>query len=96
MRRSKTKPFGELLQDYLNAIDVHNTRGEAQILNLWPEVVGGAVARRTKEMYIKNQILFVQMNSSVARSELMMIREGLLKALNERVGKKVIYDIVFR
>ena len=96
MRRSVTKPFGELLHDYLDAIDVHKTRKQAKLINSWPEVVGLAVAKRTAGMYIKNRVLFVQMNSSIARSELLMIREGILKALNDRVGMKLIDDIVIR
>lgn len=96
MRRSNTQPLSLLVQEFLNSIDRFNLRKEAILINAWPEVVGLAVAKRTEKLYIKNRVLFVIMNSSVARSELHMIREGLIKALNEHVGKKIIDDIVIR
>ena len=96
MRRSKTQSFGELLQEYLDAIDVHHKRREAKVITAWPEVVGQAVMNRTAGLEIRRRVLYVSMNSSVARSELVMIREGLLKALNDKAGAKVIDDIVIR
>ena len=54
------------------------------------------MARVTKNIYIKDRTLFVQLGSSVVRSELMMIRDEIMKRLNERAGKDVIDKIVLR
>jgi hypothetical protein len=40
--------------------------------------------------------LYVHLNSSVARNELLMLKEALKEKLNERAGKEVIKDIVLR
>jgi len=66
------------------------------LLNAWPEVVGNAIAHRTSRMEIKKRVLYVYMNSSVARSEIMAIRHSIVKALNEKAGKKIIEDIIVR
>ena len=60
------------------------------------QVLGAAVNSYTKELYIKNQALYVQLNSSVLRQELMMNRKILVRRLNDYVGAQVIADIVFR
>jgi hypothetical protein len=58
--------------------------------------VGIAVAKKTDRLFIKNKVLFVYLNSSIVRSELLRIREGLIKALNDQAGIKLIEDIVLR
>lgn len=55
-----------------------------------------AIARYTTNIYIKNQVLFVHLSSSVLRQELMMSRQLLIRNLNSQVGAQVIVNIIFR
>lgn len=57
---------------------------------------GEAIARYTTNIYIKNQVLFVHLSSSVLRQELMMSRQLLIRNLNSQVGAQVIVNIIFR
>jgi predicted nucleic acid-binding Zn ribbon protein len=66
------------------------------LISSWEEIVGKAISSRTSRVYIKDHILYVNLNSSVARNELMMLKEALREKLNERAGKEVIKDIVLR
>ena len=50
----------------------------------------------TTNLFIKNQVLYVSLSSSVIRQELMMGREMLIRNLNAQVGSQVIVNIVFR
>ena len=43
-----------------------------------------------------HHILYVHLSSSVARNELMMLREALREKLNEKSGKELIREIVLR
>jgi predicted nucleic acid-binding Zn ribbon protein len=67
-----------------------------QLMDAWEEVVGSAVKRFTKKLYVKDKVLFVSMTSSVARQELQMRRAVLLEKLNNKIGLEVIKDIIFR
>jgi hypothetical protein len=96
MRKSNTQPLGEIIHEYLKALDIDNKLQEVRLIDSWPEVVGVTIANRTARLYVKNRVLFVYMNSSVARSELLRIRTGLVKGLNDRAGVKVIEDIIIR
>ena len=60
------------------------------------DVVGPVITRYTTNLFIKNQILYVSLSSSVIRQELMMGREMLIRNLNAQVGSQVIVNIVFR
>lgn len=96
MRKSNTQPLGEVIHDYLKALDIDKKLQDVRLIDSWPEVVGIAIAKKTARLYIKNRVLFVYLNSSIVRSELLRIREGLVKALNDKAGTKVINEIVIR
>ena len=96
MRKSNTQPLGDVIRDYLRALDIDKKLLEVRLMETWPNVVGIAVAKRTDKLYIQNKVLFVHLNSSIVRSELLRIRESLPKALNERVGAIIINEVVIR
>ncbi len=96
MRRSKTISLAEAMKDYLKEMNLEGKLLEVSILNSWEEVVGKAISSRTSKVYIKDQILYVKLSSSVARNELLMLREALREKLNEKAGREVIKEIVLR
>lgn len=96
MRRSKTQKIEEVIKQYLKDSKLDVKLKEVQLVNSWEKVIGKTVARATTNIYIRNQVLFVHIRSSVIRNELMMVRDGLIRALNNEVEAKVIRDIVIR
>ncbi len=96
MRRSKTISLAEALKDYVKVMNLEGKLNEVGLINSWEDIVGKAISSRTSKMYIKDQILYVHLNSSVVRNELLMLRQALIEKLNENAGSEVIKDIVFR
>ena len=96
MRRSKTISIAEAMKDYIREMRLEDKLMEVNLVNSWEEMVGKAIASRTLKVYIKDQVLYIRLNSSVARNELMMLREALREKLNEKAGKELIREIVLR
>lgn len=96
MKRNQAKSIGELIQYYLRQESLESPLNEVRLIKAWPEVLGPVINSYTKELFIKNQTLYVHLSSAVLRQELMMGRELLVKNLNEKVGAQVITNIVFR
>jgi predicted nucleic acid-binding Zn ribbon protein len=96
MRRSKTISLAEAIQDYIREMKLEQGLNEAGLVSSWEEIVGKAIALRTSKLYIKDHILYVHLNSSVVRNELLMLRQALKEKLNEKAGSEVIKDIVLR
>ena len=96
MRRSKTISIAEAMKDYIREMRLEDKLMEVNLVNSWEEMVGKAIASRTSKVYIKDQVLYIRLNSSVARNELMMLREALREKLNEKAGKELIWEIVLR
>ena len=96
MRRSNTQNINELVSQLLKDLKIDHKLKEVRVINSWNEVLGNNIARATSKIFIKNRVLFVYLNSSVVRNELMMLKSGIIKSLNEKVGEAVIDDIVFK
>ena len=96
MRRSKTISLAEAVKDYIKEMNIGGKLNEVGVINSWEEVVGKAISSRTSKIYIKDHILYVHLNSSVVRNELLMLREALKEKLNEKAGSEVVKDIVLR
>ena len=94
MKRSNSQPLKEVIQEYLDALKMRQKLKEVSLIGKWENLVGRTIARATKDIYIKDKKLFVVLNSSVIRSELTLIKEPLIKRLNEEVNAEVIKDLI--
>ncbi|PWS27055.1 DUF721 domain-containing protein [Pedobacter yonginense] len=93
------KPNDVTLKDaFSKMLDVYRLRrkfDETSILAIWPEIMGTAIANRTTQIYIKDKKLFIRIESSVIKNELVMVRQGIIQKLNEHAGSEVINEMVF-
>lgn len=96
MRKSNTQKLSEALKDFIKESNIETKLDEIQLIKSWEDIVGKTMAKYTKNIYIKDSILFIYLNSSVARHQLMMLRGGLQKALNDRAGKELVKQIVIK
>ena len=96
MRRSKTITIAEAVKDYLREMNLDKKLAETDLLNSWEDIVRKAISSRTSKVYIKDQVLFVHLRSSVVRNELLMVRDALMEKINEKAGRMLIKDIVLR
>ncbi len=96
MKKNNAEPIGNLIQQYLRQESLEAPLNEQRLINSWKKVLGPVVSSYTRNLYIKNQILYVQLSSAPLRQELMMGRELLIRNLNARVGAQVITNIIFR
>ena len=96
MRRNDAEQIGEMIRKFFRQTGLETPLNEYRLVQAWKEVVGPVITRYTSNLYIKNQILYVHLTSSVLRQELMMGRDLLVRNLNEQVGAQVIVNIIFR
>lgn len=96
MRRNKTITIAEAISDFIKEKGFGEKLSETSLINSWEEITGKAISSRTQRIYVKDHVLYVHLTSSVARNELLMLKEAIKSRLNERAGKTVIRDIVFR
>jgi len=62
----------------------------------WKTLLGSGVGEYTRNVYLKRNVLYVQLSSSVLRAELQMNKQNLIDKLNEAAEMDVVKDIVLR
>ncbi len=96
MRYKNEMKLGDAIRAYLNAMGLDKKLKERQLINSWEDVLGKTVSNATVDLKIYNQVLFVSLNSSIVRHQLQMMKKALIDALNDKVGEKIINNIVFK
>lgn len=86
----------EAIQEFLNLYRLDDKLLEQQVIRAWPEVMGKLISNHTKDLYIRNKILYVKLDSAPLRNEMSFAREKICKALNRAVKSDVIRDVVIR
>ena len=60
MKRNNAEQIGELIRHYLRQESLESPLNERRLISAWPEVLGPTIASYTRELYIKNQVLYVR------------------------------------
>lgn len=96
MKTNKTQHISDVLDHYLKKNNIQGGINKTRIMNAWYKVLGTTIEKYTSKLYVSKRTLYVTLSSSLVRSELLMMREKLIKNLNEEVGASIIDDIVIR
>ena len=95
LRSSKEQPIKEIITKFLKAYSLDGKMKEMDIISAWPELMGPAVAHRTKEIHIKNQVLYLSIDSSVMREELLNGKQIIIERINQFAEKEMIKNVWF-
>ena len=96
MKRGSLKSISEIVRETCREEGLETPLNEYRLIQAWGQLLGSSIQNYTKSLFIKNQILYVTLTSSVLRQELMMNRRTLVHRLNEHVKAQVITNIIFR
>ena len=96
MRRSNTQKLSEVLKEYIEQNQLDKKLKEIDVVQNWENLLGKTIALYTKNIYIRNRILYVEISSSVVKNELFMMREEICRRINEDAGQDVVSKIIFK
>ena len=85
-----------MLKEFLQDNKLDTKFKERELIESWEEMVGRAIGRATQKIYIRNGKLYVVLSSSVVRNELHMLRDEIVRKLNERIGEQIITELILR
>ncbi|HPW89951.1 MAG TPA: DUF721 domain-containing protein [Paludibacteraceae bacterium] len=96
-RKEAVRLSSELVREALSAngseMVTHLT--ELSVQEAWIKVLG-PLAQYATNLEFKEGTLYVRITSAVLRNDLFMQRSQLIEKINEVLGKKIVYSIVFR
>jgi len=96
MRKKNASTLGDAIKAYLKAMGLDKKLKERELINSWEDTLGKNIANATKNIYISNRRLFVEIESAIIKSEILMIKTSIIQSLNKKVGEVVIRDIIVK
>lgn len=97
MKRRNTQKLGEVLRDFFeDNTELYEKMLEIRVQRGWGEILGPMVMQYTRNIYVRDRVMYVSLTSSVLRSELTLCSDRLLKSLNQYAGSSVLEKLVIR
>lgn len=95
MRKANDKSLKEAIEQMMQVYKIKRKFDETGIISHWPDLVGKSVANRTKELFIRDKKLFLRIESSVIKNELMLMRTQIIEKINDEAKSELIEEIIF-
>jgi predicted nucleic acid-binding Zn ribbon protein len=95
MRRTNDKSLKEAIEQMMQVYKIKRKFDETGIIAQWPQLVGKSVANRTKELFIHDKKLFLRIESSVIKNELMQMRMQIMEKINNEAKSILVEEIIF-
>lgn len=80
----------QLLQSYR----LEGRFDEANVVASWERLVGKGVARQTRRIFIRNRVLFVELQSAGLKHDLNLHKPQILEVLRKEFGPEAVQDLV--
>ncbi len=96
MEKKDAQHIKEVISQILKNQHLDHKMLESRVVRSWEKVIGRTVARATTQIFMHQGTLYVSINSSVMRNELLMLKDKIMNALNQEVGHVVVTAIVIR
>lgn len=93
---NKPQSMDQLLKEFMKRIPHRTKLQRGMVLHIWPEIVGEKIASVCKNLHFEGSRLVVDVETSAWRHEIHMNRFSIAKKLNEKVGSKIVKEIVVR
>jgi len=62
----------------------------------WPQIVGPGISQHSKIMYVKNDRLYIEVDSSTWLNELSFMKEDILRKIKLMISDVLINEIWFK
>lgn len=92
--KSNTHHIGDAIQEMLRSYRLKSKFDETTLVTSWERLVGKPIAKRTKKVAVRNNVLFVELDSPAMKSDLSFHKTQILALFEKEFGKDVIKEIV--
>jgi len=93
-KKDEFQSVGQAIREMLNTYRIANKFDEANLIGSWERLVGKPIAKRTKKIYIKNKVLFVEFDSPTMRNDFSLHKLEVLALFKREFGEGIITEIV--
>lgn len=95
-RENNGNTVGEILKGILQDNRLQTGVDEVVVRDAWRSLMGNGVNTYTRNIVLKNGILYVELTSAVLRAELSFGKDKIVKMINDELRRDVVQEVVLR
>jgi predicted nucleic acid-binding Zn ribbon protein len=92
--KSEFQSMGDAIRNMLNSYKLTSKFDETTLINSWERIAGKPIAKRTKKIYIRDKILFVELDSPSMKHDFSLHKGQVLEMFKKEFGSGIIADII--
>jgi predicted nucleic acid-binding Zn ribbon protein len=93
-QKDEFKHVGQAIQDLLKSYHLKSKFDEANLVSSWERLVGKPVAKRTRKVFIRNRVLFVELESPTMKHDLNFHKDQIVAVFQKEFGPDIIKEII--
>ncbi len=87
--------IGNIIKRCFGELGINKPILNHRAMSLWPLVAGERLSKVTQPQYIENGKIFIKVNDSIWRNEIVFYKREIIKKMNKALGYKLLTDIIF-
>ena len=96
MRGNKNRIIGDIIRKLMKNPKLAGKLDELDALQAWEEIIGKQICKYVADKKIYKGTLYVKLKSAVVRNELSYKKSEFISQINNRLGKKLLTNIVLK
>ena len=92
-RGDNNRPLKEWLKIFAQSPSLRSRLYQARVEKMWGEVMGPVIKSYTSRLKLDGNTLLIYVDSSPLRSELSIMKDTILKSVNERLGEDYVKEV---
>ena len=95
-RKGNSANMKTLIDKLIRSYGLESKMQELDVMSEWENIVGKMIARHTKDIQIRNKILYITLDSAPLKHELLMNKTRIIELVNEKSGKQLVEDVFIK
>ena len=96
MRGNNNRVIGDIIKKLMKNPKLAGKLDELDALQAWDEIIGKQICKYVADQKIYKGTLYVKLKSAVVRNELSYKKSEFISQINNRLGKKLLNNIVLK
>jgi len=96
MRGNNNRVIGDIIRKLMKNPKLAGKLDELDALQAWDEIIGKQICKYVADQKIYKGTLYVKLKSAVVRNELSYKKSEFISQINNRLGKKLLTNIVLK
>ncbi|MBK7873185.1 MAG: DUF721 domain-containing protein [Saprospiraceae bacterium] len=96
MRASNEQNIKTILKDLVETYRLKSKVNQTRVEMIWEKTMGKMIANYTKELKVRNNKLYVMIESAPLRQELSYGRGQILENINKELGEDYLNEVIIR